>query len=82
MHMHSSLQLRLIRSMAAPAVMLVLFWAFGLSYAAGSPEWFQNISTNLFNLSGDIILGGLFPINYLSSNLTQRREPDNISCDR
>lgn len=82
MHMHSSLHLRLTRSMAAPAVTLVLVWAFGLSYSAGSPEWFQNISTNLFNLSGDIILGGLFPINDLTSNLNQRREPDNISCER
>lgn len=82
MHMHSSLHLRLIRSMAALAVTLVLVWAFGLSYSASSPEWFQNISTNLFNLSGDIILGGLFPINDLTSNLSQRREPDNISCER
>uniref|UniRef100_A0A671VZM8 Taste receptor type 1 member 3 n=1 Tax=Sparus aurata TaxID=8175 RepID=A0A671VZM8_SPAAU len=67
--------------MAALAVTLVLVWAFGLSYSASSPEWFQNISTNLFNLSGDIILGGLFPINDLTSNLSQRREPDNISCE-
>ncbi|XP_073323757.1 taste receptor type 1 member 3 [Pagrus major] len=67
--------------MAAPAVLLVLCWAFGLSYSASSPEWFQNISTNLFNLSGDIMLGGLFPINQLTSNLSQRREPDNISCE-
>ncbi|CAJ1050516.1 taste receptor type 1 member 3 [Xyrichtys novacula] len=29
----------------------------------------------------DIILGGLFPINDVTSNLTQRRVPHNISCD-
>lgn len=68
--------------MTAPATLLVLFWAFRLSCFASNPEWFQNVSTNLFNLSGDIMLGGLFSINQLTSNLTQRRVPDNISCDR
>lgn len=68
--------------MAAPATLLVLLWAFRLSLSAAVPEWFDNISTDLFNLSGDIMLGGLFPINLLTSNLTQRTEPDNISCER
>ncbi|XP_076607442.1 taste receptor type 1 member 3 [Chaetodon auriga] len=67
--------------MVAPVMLMVLCWAFRLSCSAGTPEWFHNISTNLFNLSGDIKLGGLFPIKQLTSNLSQRREPDNISCD-
>lgn len=68
--------------MAAPAALLVLFWAFSLSCSASTPEWFHNISTSLFNLSGDVMLGGLFPISQLTSNLTQRTEPDNISCEK
>ncbi|XP_070815693.1 taste receptor type 1 member 3 [Chaetodon trifascialis] len=67
--------------MVAPVMLMVLCCAFRLSCSAGTPKWFYNISTNLFNLSGDIKLGGLFPINQLTSNLSQRREPDNISCD-
>ncbi|XP_038553547.1 taste receptor type 1 member 3 [Micropterus salmoides] len=67
--------------MAAPFILLVMCWAFKLSCSASSPEWFQNISTSLFNLSGDIMLGGLFPINQLTSNLSQRTEPNDISCD-
>ncbi|XP_032370623.1 taste receptor type 1 member 3 [Etheostoma spectabile] len=66
--------------MAAPFTLLVLCWAFRLSYSASPPEWFHNISTSLFSLPGDIMLGGLFPINYLTSNLSQRTEPNNISC--
>uniref|UniRef100_A0A3P8ZY35 Taste receptor type 1 member 3 n=1 Tax=Esox lucius TaxID=8010 RepID=A0A3P8ZY35_ESOLU len=46
-----------------------------------SPPWFQNITTNLFNASGDILLGGLFPLNELTSNLSQRLQPDSIICD-
>ncbi|XP_039972000.1 taste receptor type 1 member 3 [Xiphias gladius] len=69
--------------MAAPFILLVLCWEFRLSCSAhGSPEWFRNISTSLFSLSGDIMLGGLFPINQLTSNLSQRREPNNVSCER
>ncbi|XP_033481912.1 taste receptor type 1 member 3 [Epinephelus lanceolatus] len=67
--------------MSAPVTLLVLCWALRLSCSASSPEWFQHISTSLFNLSGDVVLGGLFPINLLTSNLSQRREPDNISCE-
>ncbi|XP_054473702.1 taste receptor type 1 member 3 [Anoplopoma fimbria] len=66
--------------MAAPFTLLVLCCAFTLS-CSEKPEWFHNISTNLFNLSGDIMLGGLFPINQLSSNLSQMTEPNNISCE-
>ncbi|XP_068598905.1 taste receptor type 1 member 3 [Brachionichthys hirsutus] len=64
--------------MAAPLTVLVLCWALRLS--CSTPEWFHNISTSLFSLSGDVILGGLFPINELTSNLSQRREPGDISC--
>ncbi|XP_056294162.1 taste receptor type 1 member 3 [Pseudoliparis swirei] len=67
--------------MAAPLTLLVLCCAFRLSCTKNPPEWFHNISTSLFSLSGDIMLGGLFPINQLSSNLSQRREPNNISCE-
>ncbi|XP_029288187.1 taste receptor type 1 member 3 [Cottoperca gobio] len=67
--------------MAAPFILLVLCCAFRLSFSVDPPEWFHNISTSLFNLSGDIMLGGLFPINLLSSDLSQRTEPNNISCE-
>lgn len=67
--------------MVPPAALLLFLWALGLSFSAAVPEWFYNISTNLFNLSGDIMLGGLFPINHLSSNLIQRTVPENISCE-
>ncbi|KAL6464954.1 hypothetical protein MHYP_G00272710 [Metynnis hypsauchen] len=46
-----------------------------------NPQWFKNISTNLFRSPGDILLGGLFPINQLTSNLSQRAEPDDIHCN-
>lgn len=78
----SSPSLLLVCSMATAFRVLVLYWAFRLSCSASSPEWFQNISTSLFDLSGDIMLGGLFPINQLTSNLSQRSEPNNISCER
>nr|XP_029132241.1 taste receptor type 1 member 3 [Labrus bergylta] len=67
--------------MAALFALLFLCLTCSLSYSVASPEWFNNISTNLFDLSGDIMLGGLFPINDITSNLSQRREPDNISCE-
>uniref|UniRef100_A0A4W6FLK3 Taste receptor type 1 member 3 n=1 Tax=Lates calcarifer TaxID=8187 RepID=A0A4W6FLK3_LATCA len=68
--------------MAATFTLLALCWALRLSCSVhSSPEWFQNLSTSLFSLPGDIVLGGLFPINDLSSNLSERREPDNISCE-
>uniref|UniRef100_A0A665UPG3 Taste receptor type 1 member 3 n=1 Tax=Echeneis naucrates TaxID=173247 RepID=A0A665UPG3_ECHNA len=68
--------------MAAPVILLVLCWAFRLSCSLNDlPEWFNNISTSLFYLPGDIMLGGLFPINELSSNLSERTEPNNIRCE-
>ncbi|XP_059185839.1 taste receptor type 1 member 3 [Centropristis striata] len=67
--------------MAAPFTLLVLCSVFRLSCSVSTPEWFNNISTSLFSSSGDIMLGGLFPINRLSSNLSQRTEPKNISCE-
>ncbi|XP_034543607.1 taste receptor type 1 member 3 [Notolabrus celidotus] len=67
--------------MAAPFPLLILCLTFRLSHSVTSPEWFNNISTSLFDLPGDIMLGGLFSINDLTSNLTQRREPNNISCE-
>ncbi|KAM9443980.1 taste receptor type 1 member 3 [Clarias gariepinus] len=52
-----------------------------LSSANGAnPPWFQKITTNLFKSPGDILLGGLFPINQLTSNLTERLEPDDVQC--
>ncbi|XP_041945159.1 taste receptor type 1 member 3 [Alosa sapidissima] len=48
----------------------------------GSANWLQNIGTNLFRSRGDIMLGGLFPINELTSNLSQREEPSDIQCNR
>ncbi|XP_038871260.1 taste receptor type 1 member 3-like [Salvelinus namaycush] len=68
--------------MAVPLRLLVLCWVLGAGRSQSSPPWFQNITTNLFNSSGDILLGGLFPINELTSNLSHRVKPDNISCDR
>ncbi|XP_053098415.1 taste receptor type 1 member 3 [Pangasianodon hypophthalmus] len=67
--------------MAGQAKLLILCCL--LSSALGAnPLWFQNISTNLFRSPGDILLGGLFPINQLTSNLTKRVEPDDIHCKR
>ncbi|XP_034442404.1 taste receptor type 1 member 3 [Hippoglossus hippoglossus] len=69
--------------MASPFILLVLCWQFRPSDSVNaSPKWYHNISTSLFSLPGDIMLGGLFHINQLSSNLSQRREPNNISCER
>ncbi|XP_042353952.1 taste receptor type 1 member 3 [Plectropomus leopardus] len=68
--------------MVAPVALLVLCWALRLSCSTSSTEWFHNISTSLFNLSGDVMLGGLFPINLITSNLSQRTEPNDISCER
>lgn len=61
--------------MAAPSILLVLCWALRLSCSGSSPAWFQNISTSLFNLSGDVMLGGLFPINDVKEVNTK------VSCE-
>ncbi|XP_076861650.1 taste receptor type 1 member 3 [Brachyhypopomus gauderio] len=47
-----------------------------------NPSWFQNISTSLFKSPGDVLLGGLFPINQLTSNLSEQLEPGDIHCNR
>uniref|UniRef100_A0A8C6T5U0 Taste receptor type 1 member 3 n=1 Tax=Neogobius melanostomus TaxID=47308 RepID=A0A8C6T5U0_9GOBI len=60
--------------------LLVLYCALTQVYS--SNEWFNNVSTNLFDLPGNIILGGLFPINLLTSNLSKRTLPDDITCRR
>uniref|UniRef100_A0A3B4AI54 Taste receptor type 1 member 3 n=1 Tax=Periophthalmus magnuspinnatus TaxID=409849 RepID=A0A3B4AI54_9GOBI len=60
----------LLRMSHSPKLRLNLCSSYGLS----SNEWFKDIPTDLFNLSGDIILGGLFPI------LSERTEPDKVTC--
>ena len=80
---HANSSLRLVGIMASPFILLVLCWQVRPSDSGNtSPEWYHNISTSLFSLPGDIMLGGLFHINQLSSNLSQRMEPNNISCER
>ncbi|KAM8916512.1 LOW QUALITY PROTEIN: taste receptor type 1 member 3, partial [Spinachia spinachia] len=76
------LLLRVMCIMAAPFTLLVLCWAFRPSCSENPPQWYYNISTDLFHLPGDILLGGLFPINQLTSDLSHRTRPDNISCAR
>ncbi|XP_054640489.1 taste receptor type 1 member 3 [Dunckerocampus dactyliophorus] len=66
--------------MAVCFQLLVLCWT--VTYCVSSPAWFQNISTSIFHLSGDIMLGGLFSINEVTSNLSQRTKPNDISCER
>uniref|UniRef100_A0A3Q0RW54 Taste receptor type 1 member 3 n=1 Tax=Amphilophus citrinellus TaxID=61819 RepID=A0A3Q0RW54_AMPCI len=68
--------------MTSHFILLALCCLFRLSCNESLPEWFSNISTNLFSLSGDIMLGGLFPINDLTSNLSEITEPNQISCKR
>ncbi|XP_068449840.1 taste receptor type 1 member 3 [Clinocottus analis] len=81
MSLNKPFLLSVICIMVGPLSLLVLCFAFRLSCTENLPEWFHNISTSLFNLPGDIMLGGLFPINQLSSNLSQRREPNSIRCE-
>ncbi|XP_029989959.1 taste receptor type 1 member 3-like [Sphaeramia orbicularis] len=66
--------------MASPFSVLVLCCVFRLSCCVTPPQWFNNISTNLFNLRGDIMLGGLFPINLRTSDYTHKTESNSISC--
>ncbi|KAJ8359337.1 hypothetical protein SKAU_G00158620 [Synaphobranchus kaupii] len=67
--------------MEMPLGLLVLCWVFGRG-CGNAPQWFQNISTALFHSPGNFSVGGLFPINELTSNLSNREEPDDIHCDR
>uniref|UniRef100_A0A3B4GSR8 Taste receptor type 1 member 3 n=1 Tax=Pundamilia nyererei TaxID=303518 RepID=A0A3B4GSR8_9CICH len=68
--------------MALCLPLLVLCCFFRVSFSESFPEWFSNISANLFSLPGDIMLGGLFPINDLNSNVSDITEPNQITCDR
>ncbi|XP_061074748.1 taste receptor type 1 member 3 [Conger conger] len=68
--------------MLIPLGLLILCWLFGRGFGNTRPEWFQDISTDLFHSPGNFSLGGLFPINELTSNLSNREEPDDIHCDR
>uniref|UniRef100_A0A3Q4HU01 Taste receptor type 1 member 3 n=1 Tax=Neolamprologus brichardi TaxID=32507 RepID=A0A3Q4HU01_NEOBR len=68
--------------MALCLPLLALCCFFRVSFSESIPEWFSNISANLFSLSGDIMLGGLFPINDLNSNVSDITEPNQITCDR
>uniref|UniRef100_A0AAV2M3K2 Taste receptor type 1 member 3 n=2 Tax=Knipowitschia caucasica TaxID=637954 RepID=A0AAV2M3K2_KNICA len=63
--------------MSLRVALLLLALAPGKS---SSKEWFQNISTRLFDLPGDILIGGLFPINDASSNLSEQLKPNDIEC--
>ncbi|XP_056156864.1 taste receptor type 1 member 3 [Lampris incognitus] len=67
--------------MAVPPQLLVLCWMFGLGCCQNSHSWLHNIPTSLFNLSGDILLGGLFPINLFTGNRSQSEMPNDISCN-
>ena len=68
--------------MAGVLDLLALGWVFGLASGDNSTAWFGNISTNLFFLPGDVVLGGLFPINSITSNLSHRLTPNDLSCER
>ncbi|XP_030231223.1 taste receptor type 1 member 3 [Gadus morhua] len=68
--------------MAGAFILLALCWVFGLASGNNSNAWFGNVSTNLFYLQGDIVLGGLFPINSITSNLSDRLTPNDIACER
>nr|XP_006642093.1 PREDICTED: taste receptor type 1 member 3 [Lepisosteus oculatus] len=62
--------------------MLFLPSVLWTSPTADPLHWLKNISTDLFRSPGDIILGGLFPIHELTSNLSERSQPDDVYCDR
>nr|BBE15826.1 taste type 1 receptor 3-2 [Cyprinus carpio] len=61
-------------------ILLVLCGIQGSGLSA-KPSWFQNISTDLFKSPGDIMIGGLFPINELTSDLSKRVKPDDLECN-
>lgn len=67
--------------MAMEGSLMVLCVILGSGISA-NPPWFDNITTDLFKSPGDILIGGIFPINELTSNLSQRVKPDDIHCDR
>ncbi|KAL0180707.1 hypothetical protein M9458_023113, partial [Cirrhinus mrigala] len=57
--------------MAKEWTLLVLCGIVGAGFSE-NPLWFRNISTSLFKSPGDILIGGLFPINELTSELSKR----------
>ncbi|XP_053723830.1 taste receptor type 1 member 3 [Synchiropus splendidus] len=61
---------------------LLVFWVSLAGSMPNRPDWFHNISTNFFYLSGDVMLGGLFPIHERSDTLMDRTVPNNITCER
>ncbi|XP_014902766.1 taste receptor type 1 member 3 [Poecilia latipinna] len=62
-------------------LLCALCWTFRPCSSVSSPEWFQNITTNLFSLPGDVTLGGLFPINQQSNSNGLISEPNSIKCE-
>ncbi|XP_051769381.1 taste receptor type 1 member 3 isoform X2 [Ctenopharyngodon idella] len=66
--------------MAKEWTLLLLCGILG-SGLSENPSWFENISTNLFKSPGDIMIGGLFPINELTSVLSKRVKPDDLECN-
>lgn len=67
--------------MAKEWTLLVLCGILGSGFSK-NPSWFENISTNLFKSPGDILIGGIFPINELTSELSKRVKPDDLECNR
>ncbi|XP_024126448.1 taste receptor type 1 member 3 [Oryzias melastigma] len=66
--------------MAACLLLLVVCWLF--RPVCTSPEWFNNISTDLFSMPGDIKLGGLFPIKEQSNGTSNdSTKLNSITCD-
>ncbi|RXN23067.1 taste receptor type 1 member 3-like isoform X3 [Labeo rohita] len=66
--------------MAKEWTLLVLCGILGTGFSE-KPSWFGNISTSLFKSPGDILIGGLFPINELTSELSKRVKPDDLECN-
>lgn len=67
--------------MAMEWTLMVLCGILG-SGLSDNPPWFINITTDLFRSPGDIMIGGIFPIKKLTSNLSERVKPDDVHCDR
>ncbi|KAM4740283.1 taste receptor type 1 member 3 [Anableps anableps] len=63
------------------SLLCAVCWVFRPCCSVSSPEWFQNITTNLFSLPGDVNIGGLFPINQQSNNISLISEPNSIKCE-
>ncbi len=61
---------------------LLVLCAILVSGLSAKPSWFKNITTDLFKSPGDILIGGLFPINEMTSDLSKRVKPDDLECNR